>query len=370
MQHCINVGVDLHDGSLVLRWAVDRDEPCAGTFSNDARGLEDMIRMFQEMCWALPESRVLFAYEASSQGFGLYDRLWEAGFECAVLAPTRMPRSAQDRKSKDDARDALRILDMLRAHVLAGCKLPGVWVPDAATRDDREVVRARLDLSDKLTGLKSQVRTLLKRSQVRPGPGLSTGWTRAYKAWLHGLDGQDSPLRPGAKVALRTLLVQMETIEQQIRELDEEVAGLSKKERYGEPVSRLVTLKGVGLLTAMVFLTELGELGRFSNRREVGAYLGLVPSRFETGEANDRKGPITRQGPSRVRRALCQAAWSRVRTDAHERRIYEGICLKNPKHKKKGVVAIMRRLGVRMWHIGLRAQQEAPALAAACEAQA
>ena len=171
MQHCINVGVDLHDRSMVVRWAVDRDKPRADSFSNDSEGQERMMGMVREMCSALPGARVLFAYEASCQGFGLYDRLWEAGFECAVLAPTRMPRSVQERRAKDDGRDALRILDILRAHVRAGCELPAVWVPDGTTRDDRELVRARLDLSDKLTALQNQVRPLLKRNQARPGNG-------------------------------------------------------------------------------------------------------------------------------------------------------------------------------------------------------
>lgn len=359
MHHCINVGVDLHDGSIVLRWAVDRGEPQARTFRNNPESHKRMIEMFQQMRAALPEARVLFAYEASSQGFGFYDRLWEAGFECAVLAPTKMPRSAQDRKQKDDGRDALRMLDQLRAHVLAGCKLATVWVPNRTTRDDREVVRARLDLSDKLTALKNQVRMLLKRNQVRPGSGLGKSWTMAYRAWLRGLEGKASPLGPGAQVALRTLLVQMETVQGQIKELDREVARLSEQPRYAEPTRQLVRLKGVGLLTTMVFLAELGEMSRFGNRRQVGSYLGLVPSRFDSGQATGRTGHITRQGPARVRRMLSQATWGRIRTEPRERKVYDGICKKNPQHKKKAVVAIMRRLAVRMWHVAQEAQERA-----------
>ena len=179
MQHCINVGVDLHDRTMVLRWALDRDEARAESFSNDEEGRQRMIRMFAGIRTRLGASRVLFAYEASCQGFGLYDRLTDAGFECAVLAPTRMVRSVKERSNKDDGRDAMRILDLLRAHVLAGCQLPAVWVPDRLTRDDRELVRARLDLSDKLVALKNQVRTLLKRNEVqtagRAGGGLDEG---------------------------------------------------------------------------------------------------------------------------------------------------------------------------------------------------
>ena len=57
-------------------------------------------------------------------------------------------------------------------------------------------------------------------------------------------------------------------------------------------VDELRKLPGVGLLVAMTFLTEMGDLERFHNRREMAAYLGLCPSSFESGETNDRKGRI------------------------------------------------------------------------------
>ena len=83
--------------------------------------------------------------------------------------------------------------------------------------------------------------------------------------------------------------------------------------------------------------------------------MGLIPSSDESGEESDRKGHITRQGPSRLRKALCQAAWSRARTDERERAVHARVCAKNPKHKKIATVALMRRLAIRMWHTALRA---------------
>jgi transposase len=110
----------------------------------------------------------------------------------------------------------------------------------------------------------------------------------------------------------------------------------------------------------MVFLTELGDLRRFANRRKVGAFLGVVPSSNESGEsAKDRKGHITRQGSARVRKVLCQAAWSRVTFDPDESKVYARIVEKNLNKKKIATVACMRRLGIRMWHIALEAQLEA-----------
>jgi transposase len=117
-------------------------------------------------------------------------------------------------------------------------------------------------------------------------------------------------------------------------------------------VAELMKLKGVGVLTALVFLTEVGDLGRFENRRQISAYLGLAPSAHETGQCGDRKGHITRQGPSRVRRVLCQATWSRIRSDGAAQIAYQRLVKKNPKRKKIAVVAGMRQLAVLMWHRG------------------
>ena len=112
-------------------------------------------------------------------------------------------------------------------------------------------------------------------------------------------------------------------------------------------------------MTAMVFLAEMGDLRRFKNRRQVGCYLGLVPSSDESGERSEKKGHITHQGPERICKVLCQAVWARVRSHPETRAAYERIVAKNPRHKKIAVVAMMRRLGILLWHTGLRAQLRA-----------
>jgi transposase len=289
--------------------------------------------------------------------------LTEAGFEAYVLAPTKIPSSLRQKKEKTDEKDALLLLNLVRAFVLAGNPLPAVWVPDAQTRDDRELVRTRLDVSNKIGLLKNQVKSLLKRNQVRRPAELGKSWTRSYRAWLlaalvQPLNPTESPLNIGTRQALASLLRQLDFLEQEQERLDRAVSALVDTPRHLEAVRELTRLSGVGVLTALVFLTEMGDLTRFGNRREVAAYLGLAPSCFESGRSNDRKGHITRQGSPRVRRVLCQAAWTSVRRDPVEKATYARIIEKNPKKKKIAVVAAMRRLAVRMWHYGQRGRDK------------
>ena len=114
-----------------------RGRPQKLRFPNDSDGRGRMAAEFRTRAKRAGGARVVFAYEASSQGFGLYDRLTDAGFECHVLAPTRIKRSQKDRRTKTDSRDAGLILEILRGHVLAGNDLPAVWIPDHRTRQVR-----------------------------------------------------------------------------------------------------------------------------------------------------------------------------------------------------------------------------------------
>jgi transposase len=348
------IGCDLHDKTMLLKVAVGREAPQTLNLLNTPEARVKMIADLKQRARQAQAERIVFAYEASGLGFGLYDQLTAAGIECHVLAPTGLPRSVQHRQRKTDERDTEQLLDVVRAHVLAGNELPNVWIPDPQTRDDRDLVRARLEAAEKLASVKTQVKSLLKRNALQRPAGLGKGWTKAYRYWLGQLGGDESDsLASGARVALGSLLRQIGFLEEEVFLLDEAVLALALTDRYHNAFYRLHALKGVGTLTAMVFLTEIGDWSRFANRRQIASYLGLVPSSFESGQANDRKGHITRQGPSRVRKVLCQAVWSRVRTDDATRDAYERVVARNPKHKKVATVACMRRLAIQMWHRAL-----------------
>jgi transposase len=289
-------GVDAHDATLDCRIGVDREASQRRRFENTREGRRELLEHLGLLSQAHGGAKVLVGYEASPVGFGLYDDCTDDGIECVILAPTKIARSVGDRKRKSDDRDATRIFEALRGHVLAGNELPAIWIPDEQTRDDRERVRARVDLTEKLTAVKAQVRMLLKRNRVEKPEEVGASWTVPFRQWLGSLK-----LKPGAQVCLSSLLRQVKALDEETKILDRQLMELSAEERYREPAQALCAIWGVGLLTAMVYLTEMGDLSRFRNRKQIGAFLGLVPSSYESGEADDHKGHITHQGPSRVR---------------------------------------------------------------------
>lgn len=344
------IGCDLHDVWMVLRVAEGRGEPVTKRFAT--ANPQEAIAWVKEFAANCGAARIVWAYEASGQGFGLHDELKKAGIECYVLAPTHLPHSSHTRKNKTDEKDAQLILEEVRAFVLAGRKLPAVWIPDEQTRDDREIVRMRLSMAEQRTAIKNQIANLLKRAKLAWPEWARRGgdWSKRKLRWLRDLATEENgPAEPGVRTGLTSLLALYEEMSNQLKVLDQAVANLARQARYALPYRRLTLLSGVGQVSAMVFLTEIGDLGRFQNRRQLAAYLGLAPAAFESGERNDRKGRITRQGPARVRHVLCQAAWASLRGE-EQRAAYEKLKRGTQKRSKIAIVALMRRLAIRMWH--------------------
>ena len=103
-------------------------------------------------------------------------------------------------------------------------------------------------------------------------------------------------LKPGVCAALAHLADLYASFSEQLKALGKVISELPPNDRYAKKFGKLEMFSGVGGLISMVFLTEMGDLNRFANRRQLGAYLGLAPTTFKSGERSDCRGRITRQG--------------------------------------------------------------------------
>ena len=137
MEKLTMVGCDLHDRSMLLKYAGGSEKPKKRSFGTDSGARRKMVEMLKQYSEKAGATRIVFAYEASGLGFGLHDELEAQGITCHVLAPSNMKRSPKQRRNKTEEKDAMDILEVLRGHYLAGNKLPKVWIPDQQTRDDR-----------------------------------------------------------------------------------------------------------------------------------------------------------------------------------------------------------------------------------------
>jgi transposase len=358
MSHFIAIGCDLHDRSITLAVAFGKNPATIRRYANDGEGREKMVSELLAVAGEQGVLRIVLVYEASGQGFRLCDWLQERGIETYVLAPTKLARSAQQTRRKTDARDAEALLEDLRSHLLAGRPLPSVWIPSRQLREDRELVRARHEVADLIGQTKTKIRSLLRKHWIDMPDWFTVNqnWTRQLQRWLNQLEtGSDPRLPHASRCCLRMLLSRLEELQDEQKQLDGEIRKLCRDPRYRPSYQALRSLCGVGQVTAMTFLTELGDLSRFENRRQLAAFLGLVPSSNESGERSERKGHVTRQGPARLRRVLCQAAWAAIRHHEATQQTYQHLKRNTKTRTRIAVVAIMRRLAIRMWHQALEA---------------
>lgn len=334
------VGLDVHDETIVAAWGRPSD-PNAMVVANTEEGIEELVRR-------VGAGPVWAAYETSGVGFVLHDQLTKLGWKVSVLATSRLEKSVRNRKRKTDAEDAKKLLNVLAAHGECGTELPEVWVPPVKIREDRELVRHRLNLGTVVGRIRTKIKSTLKIHGVKYPGKEKTPWTKKYVAWLRGLGGPEGGLARSLQAVIASQLRLLEQAEQEVSEFDRELARLAGEESYQKQVEATTKIKGVGLLTAMTYLVEMGDVKRFRNRGQVGSYLGLTPNSYESGSAEDRKGHISRMGPGRVRRVLNQAAWAYLRCCPAERKWYEQVAYR--RGKKRALVGVMRRLGIVIWH--------------------
>jgi transposase len=111
------------------------------------------------------------------------------------------------------------------------------------------------------------------------------------------------------RIAFEEMLLAMRQAHERIVGLEQAIAVALPDWSLAAMVNALMALRGIDLISATVFLAEVGDLSRFQNPRQLMGYLGLVPSEHSTGDKIQR-GPITKAGNRRARRTLVECSWS------------------------------------------------------------
>ena len=186
-------------------------------------------------------------------------------------------------------------------------------MPTLATRELRELTRGRTTLVQHGSRLRQSLRGLLARWGQAVGAGDLLG--KAAQKKLAAVE-----LPPAARTLLELSLHVLKTIEAAAQELETELVRASQVHPLAPT---LLTLPGVGAVTAMSLLAEIGEVKRFANGRQLCAYSGLVPSVHQSG-GRSHTGPLTKRGNAWLRTTAVQAAnkQMRIKADSELRRCY------------------------------------------------
>jgi transposase len=349
-----SIGLDVHARSVV-GCALDRD-----TGEVFQRRLTPDHREILEWLGSLL-GRVAVTYEAGPTGFGLARFLLGAGVMCLVAAPSKLQRPSGDR-IKTDARDAAHLARLLHLG-----QIVELSVPSAEQEAARDLVRVREDCRGDLMSARHRLSKLLLRQGIIYSGGRT--WTGKHEAWLAAQRFEAAPLRLAYDTALDTMLA---TVDRRDR-LDAAIAELAAGSAYTPVVTRLGCLRGVSTLTAFGLAVEIGDWERLTGR-SIGAYLGLVPTEYSSGDSRSQ-GSITKTGNGHGRRLLIEAAWhhrqpyrpgvdlrrrwdaaspaARARGQQANRRLYARWCRFDARQKRPAIAntAIARELAGWCWSL-------------------
>lgn len=287
-----------------------------------------------------PEANYVCAYEAGLFGFWIYEALKEHGVNCIVVHPADIPTKDKERRNRNDRVDSRKIARNLR-----NGELIPVYVPTRQNQEDRSLVRMRTQMVKKRTRCKNQIKGLLSFYGIPiPGDLVSSHWSNRFICWLESLE-----LEYGSgKQALAALLSELRHLRQVICELTREIRQLSGQERYRESVGYLKSVPGIGLTTAMVLLTELGDMNRFKNLDHLASYVGLVPGEDSSGGKEVHTG-ISRRRNANLRALVIESSWVAVRKDPALLMAFTELCKRMPKNQ--AIVRIARKLLSRIRYV-------------------
>jgi len=236
-------------------------------------------------------------YEAGPTGYGLYRQIKALEHDCAVVAPSLIPKKPGERV-KTNRRDAVTLARLLRAG-----ELTSVWVPDAVHEAVRDLARAREAAVADLRKKRQQLLSfLLRHGRIFSG---RKHWSLAHLRWL----AKQSFEHPAQQIVFQDAINTIEDAATRLHELDRQLLAIVPTWSMAPVVAAYQAMRGVSFVVAVTFAAEIGDVRRFDNPRQLMAFLGLVPSERSTGETVRRAG-LTLTGNRRARRVLVEGAWT------------------------------------------------------------
>src|SRR6266704_1652356 len=284
---------------------------------------------------ALAGQKVRVGMEASGHACWFERLLAELQFELWIGDAAEI-QSKRVSKQKTDRQDAQLILRLMLKD-----DFPQIWVPSWENRDLRQLLWHRHRMVQARTRIMNQLQAVALNEGLRCKKRLWRAWGREQLEAFR--------LAPWASRRRHDLLELLDRLTPTIEELTQAIE--QEVEKCPE-AQRLQTHPGVGALTALAFVLIIGRAERFQCGKQIASYLGLVPLEESSGQRR-RLGHITKQGNSRLRFLLVEAAQVTVRSDPESRNRYFHLAMR--RGRKIAKVAMARKLAVRlywMWRKG------------------
>jgi transposase len=337
----LHAGLDLSRRKVDVCLLSDQGERLGQLVSPpDADALRSLARRIGEA----HREPVCAVIESMTGARFVHDTLEQQGWDVEIADAQRV-KGLAPLACKTDKIDS-RVLATLSQRDL----VPAIWLPDPRVREERELARFRLHLVKHKSALKCRIHsTLINFGKPCPVTDLFGVEGRRLLARLR----VPEPWRGNitASVAL------IDDLEDQIGEINRRLREAHADHPY---IPLLMSAPGIGWVLAFTIAAEIGEIERFPSPEKLAGYTGLCPRVNQSGD-KDRRGPLTKHGPTYLRWALLEATMHALKHPAYAQRYQR---TKHRLGKQRGAkvaqIDIARRLTHAIWHMLSRNQEFAP----------
>lgn len=281
-------------------------------------------------------------YEAGFSGLHAHYELTNLGIHNIVINPADVPTSDKERRRKTDQVDSNKLARSLRNK-----ELKGIYTPTQDTLEDRSFIRVRNSIVKDQSRLKNRIKSMLyfygidfpleyKKS--------NSHWSRRFMMWLKTIQLNSQ----SGNMALGMLIKEAEQLREVLLEVNKTLKGISITEKYANNMNLIRSVPGIGLVTGMLFLSEIETIKRFENNTKFAGMIGIVPDCHSSGDS-EQIGEITHRGHIYLRSGLIESSWIAVRVDPALSKAFSDYCKRM--EPNKAIVRIARKLSNRIYFV-------------------
>ena len=285
-----------------------------------------------------PDGSFKAAYEAGFCGFWIQRKLSQLGVECIVVNPADIHTNQKEKLSKTDKLDSRKLAIELQIG-----RLKSIHVPKFEDQLIRSLCRLRHSLVKDSTRIKNRIKGFLNLYGAKINKDSDRRWSGAY---IRKLEMASQQL-PGGET-LKILTNNLKMIKLQIKSCTHDLRNSLRRSGKGDSVILLMSVPGIGFLTAATLCCELINVNRFPTFNHLAAYVGFIPTMHESAETK-RSGELTPRGNAKLKYMLIAAAWTAVKKDPVLLNKFDQ--LSKRMKKQKAIIKIAKKLLSRIYSV-------------------
>lgn len=310
------IGIDIHKRNWQIHTSTDLFD--GKTFSSPPHA--DSLYAYVSKHYKGYEVSV--AYEAGCCGYKAHRAFEAYGWQSLVVNPADVSKTGLSQYQKTDSIDA-----RLLCRELKDSRLRSIAIPEIEREQLRCLFRRRISLVEDFRSIKTKIKMLLLYlgEEIPSDLDKQAKWSKGFIKWL----SEVAFTYATAQSTLHSQLEQYRFLDQQIKTVSNELRAYCRK-HYKEDYYLLRSVPGIGALVACGILSELGDLRRFKNFKQLASYVGLCPGVYQSGDNYQSLG-LSIRGNRIMRSYFVEASWQALRIDPIMQNYWRTHTGKNPK---------------------------------------